>query len=880
MSFTGGADWGYRRMVLHYAHLCKAAGGVDAFIIGSEMRGLTTIRDGASSYPAVAALKTLATDVRAILGAGVKIGYAADWSEYFGHQPADGSGDVFFHLDPLWADADIDFVGIDNYFPLADWRDGEDHLDARAGWPAITDRDYLQANIEGGEGFEWFYASPADRLAQVRTPITDGAHGAPWVFRPKDIRSWWSNPHHDRPGGVESVTPTAWVPKSKPIRFTELGCPAVDRGANQPNVFFDPRSAESALPWFSRGWRDDAMQRAYLEATLGYWQDQANNPESPVYGAPMVQTGESAVWTWDARPYPFFPDLDDVWADGPNWKLGHWLSGRVGTVSLAAVVRDLCRRAGLDASLVDVSGLSGTVDGYTIAALEAPRASIAMLARHFGFDAVESEGRLRFRMRGEGAKLIVAPADMVAAGEASGEDFELTRGQETELPLALKWQLARPDGDYDLAAVEARRITVTSTRIAAESFPLAVPSGEAARRCKRALIEAWAGRESATFRLPPSRLALDPGDAFLLDHDERLRRFRVTSIADGDGRLVTAVGEDDTAADLAPARETTVRPSVPVVYVPPDAFFFDIPALQDDEAEHQPLVAASARPWPGFIAIHGSAAGGGFELVTLLGTRARTGRLLTALPPGPPGRWDHAASVDIALDFGALASVSDIELFGGANLIAIDGPAGVELLQAGTVTLIAPGQYRLRHLLRGLRGTEAAMGAPDGTALVVIDAACARLDVALAAIGNPRQWRIGPAARPPVDVSYTARDFTPQGAGLRPFAPVHLRASRDAVSGDVALRWIRRSRALDADRWEAIEVPLAEDVESYTVEIRDGGAVKRYLTAGTPGVVYTAAMQVADWGAPLGPGDALTFTVRQLSMAVGPGWPATATVTF
>ena len=33
-------------------------------------------------------------DVRSILGAGTKIGYAADWSEYFGHHPDDGSGDV------------------------------------------------------------------------------------------------------------------------------------------------------------------------------------------------------------------------------------------------------------------------------------------------------------------------------------------------------------------------------------------------------------------------------------------------------------------------------------------------------------------------------------------------------------------------------------------------------------------------------------------------------------------------------------------------------------------------------------------------------------------------------------------------------------------
>ena len=72
-----------------------------AFLIGSEMVGLTTIRSGAANYPAVTALKALAADVRAILGAGTKVGYAGDWSEYFGHHPGDGSGDVYFHLDPL-----------------------------------------------------------------------------------------------------------------------------------------------------------------------------------------------------------------------------------------------------------------------------------------------------------------------------------------------------------------------------------------------------------------------------------------------------------------------------------------------------------------------------------------------------------------------------------------------------------------------------------------------------------------------------------------------------------------------------------------------------------------------------------------------------------
>ncbi|MFT2621980.1 baseplate megatron protein TIM-barrel domain-containing protein, partial [Escherichia coli] len=81
----------------------EAAGGVDGFLLGSELVGLTTVRSGASAYPAVAALRALAADCAGVLRPGTAIGYAADWTEYFGHHPRDGSGDVFFHLDPLWA---------------------------------------------------------------------------------------------------------------------------------------------------------------------------------------------------------------------------------------------------------------------------------------------------------------------------------------------------------------------------------------------------------------------------------------------------------------------------------------------------------------------------------------------------------------------------------------------------------------------------------------------------------------------------------------------------------------------------------------------------------------------------------------------------------
>ncbi|SLN61533.1 hypothetical protein ROG8370_02834 [Roseovarius gaetbuli] len=889
-------DWGLRRMVLHYAHLCAVAGGVDAFLIGSEMPGLTTIRSGPSTYPAVQAFRDLAGDVRSILGADTAISYAADWSEYFGHHPTDGSGDVFFHLDALWADASIDFIGIDNYMPLSDWRDGFEHADAALA-PAIYDRAYLQSNIAGGEGFEWFYASPADRAAQTRTPITDGEAGSatgpsdppnaskPWVFRPKDLRAWWSNAHYNRPGGVESGTATAWIPQSKPIRFTELGCPAIDRGTNQPNVFFDPKSSESETPHFSRGWRDDAIQRAYLEATYLWWGVPANNPTSPVYGAPMVHLHDCAAWTWDARPYPFFPELTNIWTDGPNWRLGHWLTGRLGAVSLAALVRHLCLRAGMPAAQIDVTGLWGAVEGYVITALEAPRASISSLARQFGFDAVESEGRIKFRMRGQSASTTLTPDGMVAPSSAESDVMELTRAQESELPQALKWQVARADEGYDAVQVEARRITVDTARIASEAFPIAVPPEEAERRCRRALMEAWVGREGAAFRLPPSQLALDPGDVVLLAHDGRLTEMRLVSIADSGVRSIDAVRQDRAVYDLPPGQARPASLSVPPVFGTPDIMMLDLPQLRDDQPVHRPLIAAHAKPWPGELAVFRSASADGFALLTTFGTRASIGVLASDFFAGPVSRFDHGNALLVDLFSGTLESVTDLALFGGANALAVEtGPGLWEIVQAGAAELVAAGRYRLTRLLRGQRGTEGAIlgVVPTGARVVVVDATLASLPISEADLGLPWNWRIGPASKPVSDETYAAVSFTPGGAGLRPFSVAHVAQPwRFARSpGDLTIRWMRRSRSLVADTWGAGDVPLAEETEAYEVEILDGAAVKRTLSTPTTSALYTVLQQTADWGAPLGPGQTLIIRIFQLSALFGRGAARTVTLSF
>ena len=75
-------------------------------------------------------------------------------------------------------------------------------------------------------------------------------------------------------------------------------------------------------------------------------------------------------------------------------------------------------------------------------------------------------------------------------------------------------------------------------------------------------------------------------------------------------------------------------------------------------------------------------------------------------------------------------------------------------------------------------------------------------------------------------------------------------------------------------------MPLAEELEAYDVEILDGANVKWVLSTATTSVVYTAAQQTADWGAPLAPGDTLDIRIFQLSALVGRGAPKTVTLTL
>jgi hypothetical protein len=860
VSYNGPAEWSYRRFILHYAHLCAAAGGVDAFVIGSEMRGLTQIRGSGDSFPAVAALRALAADVRSILGPSVRISYAADWSEYWGY--LDAGGNRYFHLDPLWADPAIDFVGIDNYMPLSDWRDGARHTDA--GWGSVYALDYLKANIEGGEGYDWYYASPEHRQAQIRTPIADGAHGEPWVFRYKDLRAWWANPHHERIGDLRQSTPTSWVPQSKPIWFTEFGCPAVDKGTNEPNKFVDPKSSESSLPHFSSGRRDDLIQMQYLRAVMEYWSEPERNPVSVIYGAAMLDLGRTHVWAWDSRPFPQFPGNYELWSDGENYRLGHWLSGRATAQPLSRVVGEICALSGL--TDVDVEGVYGVVRGYAVAEVTSARSALQALMLAYGFEAIEAGGRVTFRMRGLPPVTILDPAHLALTGETAA--LSQIRASDAEQPRRVRLGYVADDGNYETRVAEATAPDAKDAGVAASEVALLMTASEGQAVAERWLVETAAARDAVRLTLPPSMGWVGAGDQIEIAAAVGKLTYRIDR-----AEVAGAIDVEATRTDSSvyvPSDEAEVRilprPSVPPA--PVTALFLDLPVLGETDTPQAPYLAATAEPWPGGVALYASDADDGYVLNRTLERPAAIGITETILPRATAGLWDRGPALRLRLTGGAASSADPDRVLNGANAAAIgDGSSGNwEVFQFARATLVGPDTYDLEVRLRGQAGsdTEMPLAWPAGSYVVLLNGAPEKIALAPDARDLARYYRYGPSRLPPDDATYQTRLLAFRGNGLRPLSPAHLRA-RKLATGDVAVGWIRRTR-IDGDSWSGLDVPLGETSELYLVRIEQGGGPVREAFVTVPFWTYSAQAASED-----GVSGNFDILVAQVSDGFGPG---------
>lgn len=1041
VTYSGPNEWSYRRFILHMAELCRQAGGVDYFCIGSEMVGATGIRGASNSFPFVTGLISLAAEVASLLPSA-KLGYAADWSEYHSHRPTDGSGDVFFHLDPLWSDSNIDFIGIDNYLPISDWRDGDTHLDYLEGYDSIYDLDYLKSNIEGGEYYDWFYASMSDRINQVRTPITDG-YGKPWVFRNKDIRNWWENYHFNRPGGVDSGdnkvpnpngtgavsgtgtlptgwnqidgagltrtivgvgvekglpyvdirfqgtitsgisavslqfntgasqlaasqgdwreaslyvslvggtkagvfrarielsernasgsglvftqgpdawatidrTPrrtsfnrqathadcvgylfrfqmeitsgqsvdftirianpqfvntgnaTSWIPKSKPILFTEYGCPALNKATNQPNVFYDPKSSESFVPYFSSGGRDDEIQRQYIRATVEYWRDNSGG---------MIDTGRMCYWSYDARPWPTFPVDGQTWGDQPNWSYGHWISGRIDTVYVPDLLNELAEDYNITAKY-DFSRAYGSCDGFVVSGKTSFRSTVEPLASLFMFDIIESGDMIKAVSRQEvQSRATVTLRDIAEAQGDNDEVVTLIRSQENELPVGMSIKFIDVFNDYEVSAVSQRRETTDAEAEPASETPIVIDYSRAQQIVDRLLYYAWASRTSAEFGLLPEYLFLEAGDVVTLDLDWLSKPIRIEAIADGPYRQMTGRSFDLGIFQPGGGSSRTQRGGADNTAVVPQVVFMDLPMLVSVAVPYRPYVAAYMRPFPG-VNIYRSISDSNYALDTTMLGPSIIGRTTDTFDIGVTDVWDNTNELKVEIYSGELSSLPELNVLNGANALAIENSSGGwEIVQFVNATLTGTRRYTLTKLLRGQLGTEDGMEAnlPAGARIVLLESTVQQLNMGIGDIGREYYLRYGPADRDIGHSTYQTVQKTFTGRGLRPYSPVHVKGVDDGA-GNIIISWVRRTR-INGDSWDYTDdVPLNEAFERYEVDVLDGSdTVVRTLTVtDATEVTYTAAQQVAD-----GISTPFDVIVYQMSDQVGRGIGRRATI--
>lgn len=860
-NYSGPNEWSYRRFILHLAALARNAGGVDAFLIGTEMVDLTTATDQAGVYPFVNALTTLAGDVNSLLPSA-KISYAADWSEYHSHR---NGGEVYFHLDPLWSSSHVDFIGIDNYLPISDWRAGTDHADydPENGVTSVYSLDYLKSQIEGGEYWDYYYASEADRATQTRTPIFDGAHGEDWIFRQKAIRDWQSNAHHNRPGGVRNASSTSWVPGSKPVWFTEFGCPAIDLGSNQPNVFYDPKSSESFLPHFSSGNRDDFMQRQYIRAMIEWWRDN---------GGSIVSDDNMMVWAWDSRPWPEFPQRTDTWTDGPNWRRGHWLNGRAGSAPAQEVLaRRLKHYYGIDGGDVDLVTCYGQADGMMLPEPLSFREVLATWETALRLDASEHDGVLKVGSR-SAARLVAdfTPDDLVEAGSTL---YNITRTSQEETPRVAVVKFADTDRDYQSGAARASIRERPGQAEASAELAIVSDLDRMTGVAEMILRSAADDRESVEFALPPSS-PLKPGEVFTLTpRSGATVRFIANQVTRGEDRKIKASLFSGTVFGAAggPGRPDpgTVTPASESA----EPYLMDLPILpgvtMDD---HQGLASFVSKPWPGGVDLYRSSSQEtGYSLNLRTGLQGTAGETVAFLPPGKVGVWS-GETLEVELFDGAFISRPSEDVLNGANALALEhSPGNWEVLQYRDANLVAENTWHLTGLLRGQMGTEWVRdtgGLATGARIVALDAAVTPVAMRAEEIGRPFYWRASPSNVDQAEAEEVSHTF--RGIGRRPLSPCHLKAT---VSGaQLSLSWIRRTR-VEGDAWpDTGDVPLGEVFERYLVEVGPEGAPLVSLE-----VSDATTVAAVDVSAVSGVQE---VRVAQISETYGPGIPGRLSVSF
>ncbi len=634
---------GYNNFIIHYAKLVKDK--VDAFIIGSEMIGLTRVKDQNNRFPAVDALIDLAKKVKEIVGDRVKVTYAADWSEY--HHTEGG----WYNLDPLWACDYIDFIGIDAYFPLTNSTN------------VFYDEEKIIQGWASGEGYEYYYSD--DKKTKKQPLKADYA----W----KNIKHWWENDHYN-PDGKK----TPWRPKQKKIWFTEIGFPSIDLSSNQPNVFYSPDSSESKFPLHSNGRVDFVAQRQALSASEKYWRN-----------SEFLE--QMFIWTWDARPYPYWPDLDRVWTDGGCWSRGHWVNGKLGLITLQAVVQDICKRSGLSLDNIRAGELCDLVDGIVISNQDSSKDIINLLKTAYFFDSHEEGGKLHFVKKMNRDAVSVNMDELVLL--KNKPVLSVIKRNPLELAQVISVHYFNYLFDYQASMELASNSCGPSNQTMNLHLPIIIDPQRAKTIAEISLQEIYYGQFIYQFTLAPSYIGIKPNDIIFLKNKDEVLSMQVVKTALETGKVtkITAMSIRlniyQQQAQIFAAKQNLLLSKEHFDPGNSELIILDLPRLPYEVAPFGVYlgVTGSDSHWRGAFVITPDGSEMCFSHSSTIGVIEE----------------DNEAYIKLSLFNGELESKTTQELERYGNLAAI----GSEVIQFAKAELLKDGKYKLSGVKRELFGS-------------------------------------------------------------------------------------------------------------------------------------------------------------------------------
>lgn len=494
--------------------------------------------------------------------------------------------------------------------------------------------------------------------------------------------------------------------------------------------------------------------------------------------------------------------------------------------TLASVVTDVCAEVGLDASDIVVTALTAqTVNGIAISTTSTARQVLEQLMFCYAFDAVESDGKIKFVLRGGSSVADIADEDL---GMSRGEQvpkLQITRESELELPTETRLVYMDLEADYQPGGQYERRLTGRAIDVAEMTVPIVLSGDEAKRIVTRALYARWASRMSLRFQIGPEFGYLEPTDVVTITHGARQYVVYLRDVRD-DGLVIKCEGVTDDAAVFTqtadgvalPAPVSNVAGLVGTTLVP-----LDIRTLRvvDDYVGVYLAAAGSASGWRG-CEVWKSTDGVNYSRTGITITVATPiGVASTALPDFAGGHTvDEHSRVTVTLNDGSgtLASVDYDEFLLGGSACVI----GDEILLRRDAELSSGTTYELSGFLRGRAGTDDAMGGHvAGERFVQLSpTTLARLPLSVTDIGRTIYLKAVSFGRTLAQTS--AVPFTFNNVSKRPLAPIHLEGGRNGDTKVWTFRWTRRSRL--AEGWNAnTEAPVGEGSLAFEVDVFSSG---------------------------------------------------------